>query len=37
MPLPDYHGGSIVNLMGTIAVACGGASPYAPLRGLDPA
>ena len=37
MPLPDYHGGSIVNLMGTIAAACGGASPYAPLRGLDPA
>ena len=37
MALPDYHGGSIVNLMGTIATACGGASPYAPLRGLDPA
>jgi predicted AlkP superfamily pyrophosphatase or phosphodiesterase len=37
MPLPDYHGGSIVNLMSTIATACGGASPYAALRGLDPA
>ncbi|OGA54854.1 MAG: hypothetical protein A3F74_12650 [Betaproteobacteria bacterium RIFCSPLOWO2_12_FULL_62_58] len=37
MPLPDYHGGSILNLMSTIATACGGSSRYAPLRGLDPA
>ena len=37
MALPDYHGGSLVNLMSTIAVACGGTSAYAPLRGFDPA
>lgn len=33
---PEYQGGSIVNLMRTIADACGGPSlPYAPLRGLN--
>lgn len=37
MPLPDYHGGSILNLMSTVAAACGASSPYAPLHGLDPA
>ena len=37
MPLPEYHGGSILNLMSTIATACGGSSRYAPLHGLDPA
>lgn len=37
MPLPDYHGGSIVNLMSTLATACGGAGAYAPLHGLDAA
>ena len=36
MVLPDYRGGSIVNLMATIAQACGGAeTPYPPLT--DPA
>ena len=35
---PDYQGGSIVNLMRSIADACGApALPYAPLRGLDAA
>lgn len=34
--LPDYRGGSIVNLMRSIGDACGATSlPYAPLRGLD--
>ena len=33
---PEYQGGSIVNLMRTIADACGGPRlPYAPLHGLD--
>jgi hypothetical protein len=31
--LPDYAGGSIVNLMASIIRAAGGASPHAPLRG----
>jgi len=34
--LPDYKGGSIVNLMSSIAKACHGKNPYAPLRNLDP-
>lgn len=34
---PDYNGGSLVNLMASIVTACGGTSPYAPARGLDPA
>jgi len=33
--LPDYKGGSIVNLMSSIASACGGKSMYAPLKMLD--
>lgn len=35
MILPDYAGGSIVNLMRTLAEACGATEPppYAPLRG----
>lgn len=34
--LPDYTGGSIVNLMRTVADACGApATDYPPLRGLD--
>lgn len=37
MTLPDYHGGSIVNLMTSILLALGGANPlYPPLRGLNP-
>jgi hypothetical protein len=33
---PDYHGGSIVNLMSSLIQARGGASlGYAPLQGLD--
>jgi hypothetical protein len=36
--LPDYRGGSILNLMRSIADACGGpALPQAPLRDLDAA
>jgi predicted AlkP superfamily pyrophosphatase or phosphodiesterase len=35
--IPDYDGGSIVNLMASIAPACGGEhSPYPPLRALAP-
>ncbi len=38
MTRPDYHGGSIVNLMSSIKAALGGGtSVYPPLRGLDPA
>ncbi|MGK3962767.1 alkaline phosphatase family protein [Sorangium sp. So ce118] len=38
MTLPDYHGGSIVNLMASIAHAFGaGSGPYPPLRSLPPA
>jgi hypothetical protein len=36
MKRPDYHGGSIVNLMSSILQACGGYSPYPPLRLLHP-
>lgn len=37
MALPDYHGGSIVNLMASIVTACGGCgSFYGPLRSLAP-
>jgi hypothetical protein len=36
--LPDYSGGSLVNLMRGVADACGAAPlPYAPLAGLDAA
>ncbi|MHB1188014.1 alkaline phosphatase family protein [Thiobacillus sp.] len=34
--LPDYHGGSLVNLMSTLTTALGGTSPYAPLTALPP-
>jgi len=34
--LPDYGGGSILNLMRTVAAACGVTGlPYAPARGID--
>lgn len=37
MAHPDYHGGSIVNLMASLVVALGGEeSLYAPLRALGP-
>lgn len=35
MVKPDYNGGSIANLMSSIASACNGKTPYANLRGLD--
>jgi predicted AlkP superfamily pyrophosphatase or phosphodiesterase len=35
--LPDYDGGSLVNLMSSIATALGGSSPYPPLAALPPA
>ncbi|MDZ4384897.1 MAG: alkaline phosphatase family protein [Candidatus Moranbacteria bacterium] len=35
MNLPDYRGGSIVNLMGSIKKAFGGSSLYGPLEGFD--
>ena len=35
MPLPDYHGNSIVNLMASIEIALGGRHDYAPLNNLD--
>ena len=35
MRLPDYGGGSILNLMRSVAEACGAAVPYAPLAGFD--
>ena len=35
MPLPDYHGNSIVNLMASIEIALGGRNQYAPLAGLE--
>lgn len=36
--LPDYHGGSILNLMRTVADACGGPSlPWAPARKIEAA
>ncbi len=34
--LPDYAGGSLVNLMSSIAAALGAHSPYAPLAALPP-
>jgi len=34
--LPDYHGGSLVNLMSSLTTALGGNSPYAPLTALPP-
>ena len=34
---PDYHGGSIVNLMASIVTSFGGRSEYAPARDLAPA
>ena len=34
--LPDYRGGSLVNLMSSIATALGGSSPYPPLAALPP-
>lgn len=33
---PDYAGGSLVNLMSSIATALGGASPYSPVSTLPP-
>jgi hypothetical protein len=36
MPLPDYHGGSIVNLASSIEQALGGTNPYPALSLLDP-
>lgn len=34
--LPDYRGGSLVNLMSSITTALGGNSPYLPLTALPP-
>ncbi|MDP1924166.1 MAG: alkaline phosphatase family protein [Thiobacillus sp.] len=34
--LPDYRGGSLVNLMSSLTAALGGSSPYAPLTALPP-
>lgn len=34
--LPDYKGGSLVNLMSSISTALGATSPYAPLAALPP-
>lgn len=34
--LPDYDGGSLVNLMSSIATALGGSSAYAPATALPP-
>lgn len=34
--VPDYRGGSLVNLMSSIAAALGGSSPYPPLGALPP-
>lgn len=36
MPLPDYHGGSLVNLIASIAAACGGRPRHQPLSLLPP-
>ena len=33
---PDYAGGSLVNLMSSIATGLGATSPYAPLKALPP-
>ena len=37
MAIPDYHGGSIVNLMASLTEAVGGSAPapYPPLQGID--
>jgi hypothetical protein len=35
MYLPDYKGGSIVNLMSSIKIALGGKAKYKPLRNFD--
>jgi predicted AlkP superfamily pyrophosphatase or phosphodiesterase len=34
--LPDYDGGSLVNLMSSLATALGSSSPYPPLSALPP-
>jgi len=36
LTLPDYDGGSLVNLMSSLATALGGSTPYAPLAMLPP-
>ncbi len=36
LTLPDYQGGSLVNLMSSITTALGGTSPYGPLAALPP-
>ena len=36
LTLPDYLGGSLVNLMSSLATALGGTSPYPPLAALPP-
>jgi hypothetical protein len=36
LTLPDYRGGSLVNLMSSIATALGGSSPYPTLAALPP-
>jgi len=36
LTLPDYLGGSLVNLMSSITTALGGTSPYPPLAALPP-
>ena len=36
LSLPDYAGGSLVNLMSSITAALGGHSPYSPLATLPP-
>jgi predicted AlkP superfamily pyrophosphatase or phosphodiesterase len=36
LTLPDYHGGSLVNLMSSLTTALGGNSSYAPLAALPP-
>src|SRR3989339_820013 len=36
LTLPDYRGGSLVNLMSSLTAALGGSSPYAPLTALPP-
>jgi hypothetical protein len=36
LTLPDYRGGSLVNLMSSLTIALGGSSPYPPLTALPP-
>ena len=36
LTLPDYRGGSLVNLMSSLATSLGGSSLYAPLTALPP-